>query len=166
MNEGCFQSASSCGKCPYIGDLYLQIVLIFLYILWNTEASILIKILPGATFSGITLTASFLRERIHCENLYENHLLHFFWSVWCSFASNTANFEISIFNRTHKVLPNTSFEIRKSLKIMPSLAYTKMDQTKHRVSSMFAFGCIIWTLLHVFACTYSGWLISDYKIIG
>ena len=30
---------------------------------------------------------------------------------------------------------------------MPSLAYTEMDQTKYRVSSMFAFGYIIWTLL-------------------
>ena len=49
--------------------------------------------------------------------------------------------------------PSTSFEIRKSLKRMPSLAYTEMDQTKYRVSSMFAFGCIIWTLLHVFTCT-------------
>ena len=166
MNEGCFQSASLCGKDPYIGDLYLQNFLILLYILWNTEAAILTKILPDATFSGIPLTASFLRERIHCENLYENHLLHFFWSLWSSFASNTADFEISIFNLTHKVPPNTSFEIRKSLKRMQSLAYTEMDQTKHRVSSMFAFGCIIWTLLHVFTCTYSGWLISEYKIIG
>ena len=25
MNEGCFQSASSCGKYSYIGELYLQI---------------------------------------------------------------------------------------------------------------------------------------------
>ena len=46
---------------------------------------------------------------------------------------------------------------------MPSLANTEMDQAKYRVSSMFAFGCIIWTLLHVFTCTYSGWLISDNK---
>ena len=61
---------------------------------------------------------------------------------------------------------NTSFEIRKSIKRMPCLAYTEMDQTKYRVSSMFAFGCIIWTLLHVFTCTYSDWLISDNKIIG
>ena len=28
MNEGCFQSASSCGKYPYIGDLHLQKFLI------------------------------------------------------------------------------------------------------------------------------------------
>ena len=49
-----------------------------------------------------------------------------------------------------KYPPSTSFEIRKSLKRMPSLDYTEMDQTKYRVSSMFAFGCIIWTLLHVF----------------
>ena len=49
---------------------------------------------------------------------------------------------------------------------MPFLAYTEMDQAKYRVSSMFAFECIIWTLLHVFTCAYSGWLISDNKIIG
>ena len=49
---------------------------------------------------------------------------------------------------------------------MPSLAYTEMDQTKDGVSSMFAFGRIIWTLLHVFLCTDPGWLISDNKIIG
>ena len=24
MDKGCFQSASLCGKYPYIGDLYLQ----------------------------------------------------------------------------------------------------------------------------------------------
>ena len=58
-----------------------------------------------------------------------------------------------IFNLTHKVPPSTSFEIRKSLKRMPSLAYTEMYQTKYCVSSMFAFECIIWTLLHVFTCT-------------
>ena len=59
---------------------------------------------------------------------------------------------MSIYNRTHKVPPNTSFEIRKSLKIIPPLAYTEMDQTKYRVSLMFALVSIIWTLLHVFAC--------------
>ena len=74
MNEGCFQSASSCGKYPYIGDLYLQKILILLYILLNIEATILVKILLDATFSGTTLTESFLRERIHSENLHENHL--------------------------------------------------------------------------------------------
>ena len=62
-------------------------------------------------------------------------------------------FKISIFNLTHKVPPSTSFEIRKSRKRMPSLDNTEMDQTKYRASSMFAFGCIIWTLLHVFTCT-------------
>ena len=44
MNERCFQSASSCGKYLYIGELYLQKILILLYILWNTEAVILVKI--------------------------------------------------------------------------------------------------------------------------
>ena len=74
MNEGCFQSGSLCGKYPCIGDLYLQKILILLYILKNTEATILVKILLDATFSGIPLTEAFLRERIHSENLYENHL--------------------------------------------------------------------------------------------
>ena len=113
----------------------------------------MVKILLDATFSGIPLTELVLREQTHSENLYENHLYHFFWSLWCSFARNIANFEISIFNLTHKVPPSTSIEIRKSLKRMPSLAYTEMDQTKYRVSSMFALGCIIWKLLHVFRCT-------------
>ena len=81
MNEGCFQSASSCGKCPYIGDLNLQIIFILLHILRKIEATILVKILLDATFSGIQLTESFLCEQIHNENLYENHLYHFFWSL-------------------------------------------------------------------------------------
>ena len=55
----------------------------------------------------------------------------FYWSLCYSFASNTADFKISIFNLTHKVPPSTSFEIRKSLERMPSLAYTEMDQTKN-----------------------------------
>ena len=90
----------------------------------------MVKILIDATFSGILLTESFLREPIHSENLYKNHLYYFFWSLWCSFVSKTADFEISIFNLTHKVPPSTSIEIRKSFKRMPSLAYTEMDQTK------------------------------------
>ena len=71
--KGCFQSASSCGKYPYIGDLYLQNILILLHILWNTEAASLVKILFDATFIDIPLTESFLPEQIHSENLYENH---------------------------------------------------------------------------------------------
>ena len=62
------------------------------------------------------------------------------------------SFEISTSNLTHKVPPNTSFAIRKSLKRMPSLAYTERGHTKCRVSSMFAFGCIILTLIHEFTC--------------
>ena len=38
----------------------------------------MVKILLDATFPGIPLTESFLRERIHSENLSKNHLLHFF----------------------------------------------------------------------------------------
>ena len=68
MNEGCFQSAFSFGKYPYIGDLYLQKYLILLYILWNNEAAILVKILLDATFSGIPLTESLLRERIRSKH--------------------------------------------------------------------------------------------------
>ena len=64
MNEGSFQAAILCGKYPYIGDLYLQNILVLLYILRITEAAILVKILRAATFSCIPLAASFLRERI------------------------------------------------------------------------------------------------------
>ena len=74
MNQWCFQSVSSCGKYPYIGDLYLQNFLILLYILWNTEAAFLVKILLDATFSGIPLTESFLRERTRSGIFYENYL--------------------------------------------------------------------------------------------
>ena len=80
MTEGCFQSASSCGKYQYVGDLYLHFFYITSYSM-KIEASILVKILLDATFSGIPLTESFLREQIHSENLYENHLYHFFWSL-------------------------------------------------------------------------------------
>ena len=58
MNEGRFQSASSCGRYPYIGDLYLQ-KLLLLYILWNTEAAILVEILLDTKFFGIPLTVVF-----------------------------------------------------------------------------------------------------------
>ena len=61
MNEGYFQSALSCGKYLYIGDLYLQIFLILLYILWNTEAAISVKLLLDATFYGIPMREAFLR---------------------------------------------------------------------------------------------------------
>ena len=74
MIKGCFQSVSSCGKYPYIGVLYLHFFLILLNILRNTEAAILVKILLDATYSDIPSTESFLRELIHSENLYENHL--------------------------------------------------------------------------------------------
>ena len=73
VNEGCFQSVSLRGKYPYIGELYLQKISILLYILRNTETVILVKILLDATFSGYPLTESFLRKRMHSENLYENH---------------------------------------------------------------------------------------------
>ena len=58
MNEGCFQSVSSCGKYPYIGDtcIYLQFF-ILLYVLWNTESDIFVKIFLDATFSGISFFA-------------------------------------------------------------------------------------------------------------
>ena len=81
MNEGCFQSASLCGKYPYSGDLYLHFFDIASYSMEKIEASILVKFLLDATFSGIPLTESFLREQIHGENLYQNHLYHFIWSL-------------------------------------------------------------------------------------
>ena len=73
MNEGCF-SLLLCVVNIHVLVIYTCISFILLYILWNTEAVILVKILLDATFSGIPLTESFLRERIHSKNLYENHL--------------------------------------------------------------------------------------------
>ena len=61
-------------------------------------------------------------------------------------------FEISIFVLALKVPLNTSFEFRKSLERMPSLAYTEMNWAKHHFSSMFAFVCIFGTLLHILTC--------------
>ena len=78
MDEGCFQPVSSCGKYPYIGDVYLQKILILLYILWNTEAAILVKTRLDATFSGIPLTASFLRERIQTKFFLRKSFVTFF----------------------------------------------------------------------------------------
>ena len=74
MNEGCFQSASSCGKYPYIGDLHLQKFLIFTSYSMKYWGYHLVKILLDAKFSGIPLTELFLRERKQSENLYKNHL--------------------------------------------------------------------------------------------
>ena len=61
-----------------LDNLYLQNVLILLYILLNTEAASSVKILLDATFSVIPLKESFLCERIHSKKLYENYLYHFF----------------------------------------------------------------------------------------
>ena len=44
--------------------------------------------------------------------VYENRLQHFIWPPWCSFASNTAVFEMFIFLLSHKVPLITSFELR------------------------------------------------------
>ena len=153
MNEGCFQSVSSCGIYLYIGDLYLQSILILLYILWNTETAILVKILLILRFLAFNWKSRFSVSE-YIAKIYTKIICNIFsWSLWCLFASCTADFKIFIFNLVHKVPPSTSFEIGKSLKRMPSLAYTEIDQTKYCVSSMFAFGCIIWTSLHVFTCT-------------
>ena len=92
----------------------------------------MVELFLDVAFSGIPLTESILRGRLHSEIVNENHLLHFFWSLWCSFASYTADFEISEFNITHKVPLNTPFKIRKSLKRISSLAYTEMHQTKNQ----------------------------------
>ena len=145
MKEGCFQSPSSCGKYPYIWDLYLQ---------KNGCCFKIYEILRLSFWLKPSLMLYFLAfhwQSRFCVNEYIANIHTkiicniFFWSLQSSFARNKADFEISIFNLTHKVPPNTSFEIGKPLKRMPSLAYTEMDQTKYRVSLMFASGCIIWT---------------------
>ena len=164
MNERCFQSASLCDKYPYIGDLYLQL---FLYCFIFYEILRLPFWLKSSLMPNFLVVHSQRRFRVneYIAKIYTKIICIFYLVALMFIASNTADFEISLFNVTHKVPPNTSFEIRKSLKRMPSLAYTQMDQTEYRVLSMFAFGCIIWTLLNVFTCIFFGWLISDNKII-
>ena len=65
----------------------------------------------------------------------------FFWSLWCSFASNTADFEISVFNLTHKVPQSTLFEIRKSLKrrhLWLTLKWIRQNTAFHRCLHSYA----------------------------
>ena len=115
-NEGCFQSASSCGKYPYIGDLYLK---------KNWYCYLFYEILRLPFWLKSSLMLHFLAfhwQSRFCVNKYKANIYTkiicntFFWSLWCLFASNTADFKISIFNLVHKVPPSTWFEIRKSLK--------------------------------------------------
>ena len=126
MNEGCFQSASSCGKYPYIGDLYLPF---FLY------CFIFYEILRLSFWLKSSLVLQFLAFHWHsrfCVNeyiakIYTEIICNIFFPIALMFiiTSNTADFEISIFNLTHKVPSSTSFEIRKILKRMLSRAYIK-----------------------------------------
>ena len=55
--------------------------MILLYILWNTEAAILVKILLDATFSGIPLTVVFCVNE-YIVKIYAKIIGNiFFWSV-------------------------------------------------------------------------------------
>ena len=74
MNEGCFSLLLLVVNIHILEIYTCKKNLTLLYILCNIEAAILIKILLDATFSDIALTESFLRERRHSENSYENHL--------------------------------------------------------------------------------------------
>ena len=96
----------------------------------------LVKILLDATFSDIQYTSSFLREQLHSKNVCENRLQHFSWSLWYSLQVIQ-----SIVFLAHKVSLNTPFKLRKSLKRMPSLAYTELNQAKYRFSLIFALVC-------------------------
>ena len=87
----------------------------------------MVKILLDATFSGIALTESFLRERRHSENSYENHLKHFSGRFDVHLQVKQPILKFSYLILLIKYPQSTSFEIRKSLKRMSSLAYTEMD---------------------------------------
>ena len=55
-----------------------------------------------STFLPHSLALNFLHERLHCKRFLRKSLVLFFWSLWCSFLSNTAvswNFRI-IFTHT------------------------------------------------------------------
>ena len=53
---------------------------------------------------------------------------------------------------THKVPLILSFEFRKSLTIMPSLAYTEMNQKKTPLDINVCIGYEFWTFLHISTC--------------
>ena len=103
MNEECFQSASLCGKYQYISDLYLQFF-------WYCFIFYEILRLPFCLKSSMKLHfLVFIWQCRFCVNEYIAKIYTkimcniFFRSLWCSFASNTSDFEISIFYLTHKV---------------------------------------------------------------
>ena len=122
----------------------------------------MVRILLIATLSGIPLTESFLRERIHSEKFI--HVPKSF----VTFYSGRFYIHLQVIQPILKFPylislikpppPSTSFKIRKSLKRMPSLAYTEMDQTKYRVSSMLSFRCIIYLDIVTRIYMYIIWL--------
>ena len=86
----------------------------------------------------IELDATSLAVSLHCSFCVNDYIAkifakiacnNFFWSLWCLFASNAAVSDILTIILAHKLSLNTSLKLKKSLERMPSLAYTKMNQT-------------------------------------
>ena len=152
MNEGCFQSASLCGKYPYIGDLYLQNFLILLYILWNTEAAILIKILPDATFFA------FHWQRRFCENEY---IVKIYTNIICNIFSGRFDIHLQVIQPILKfpylILPIKYSKIRhlkyenhlKECHLWLTLKWIRQNTAFHRCLHSDALFGQCYTYLHV-----------------
>ena len=99
----------------------------------------MVKFLLNATFSGVQLTESFLRERLHCENEDENSCNNSsgHYGVRSQVIQPFQNFSICFSHSKRR--SNYIIELQKSLKRIPFLAYTEMKQTIH---SFFTNVCI------------------------
>ena len=150
MNEGCF-------------SLLLRVVNIHILVIYTCiffwYCSIFYEILRLPFWLKSSMKLHFLVfnwQRSFCLNEY---IAKIYTKIICNIFSGRCDVHlqvirpISIYQSHPLSTPNTSFEIRKSLKRMPCLAYTEMDQTKYRVSSMFAlFGhCYTYLQVHTLA---------------
>ena len=83
----------------------------------------------------------------HSHFCVKNYTANMHTKIVCNIS-----FEISIFSLALKVPLNLSFELKKSVERMPTMAYIEMKAAKHRFSLMFAFVCIFGTLLDILKC--------------
>ena len=147
MSGGSFQSASSCGKYPYIGDSYLQKNLILLHILWNTEKSFLMLHFLAFHWQGLFVWT----------NTYWNFLRKSF----VTFFSGRFDVHLQVIQPILKIPYLISFIKHPKYVIwnkkiteknaISGLHWNGSDKTPHFID--ICFRCIIWTLLNVFTCT-------------
>ena len=93
---------------------------------------------------------------LHCRFCVNDYIANTYAKIACNSSSGhyvvrlqvIQPFLKSYFFLAHKVSLKSSLKLSKSLKRLSSLAYTQINQTKYRFSSVFALVCICWTFLH------------------